>query len=59
MLGLLFDSMMEEVGLNQEQLLHFIEIGLKSQFAALFEQILYAEDFLMFKDIMVRRNREL
>lgn len=59
MLGLLFDSMMEEVGLEQEKLLELISIGMRGKYAPLFEQILIADDFLKFKAIMLKRNNEL
>lgn len=55
----LFDSVMEEIGLAEEELLELIAQGLESKNKRLFEQLLICDDFLKFKEVMVKRNRAL
>lgn len=56
----LFDSMMTQLGLDQELLLELIEKGLKSTVNnKVFEQLLYIDDFLKFKSMMLKRNAKL
>lgn len=59
MVGSLFDGMMQEVGLDDEKLVELLERGFQSKEKKLFNQLLLCDDFLKFKDLMVRRNRVL
>lgn len=51
--------MMEEIGMSQEKLAEIIEKGLESKEKKIFNQLLLADDFLRFKDLMVKRNKVL
>lgn len=55
----MFDSMMSELGLDQELLVEMIDKGLNSSNKKIFEQLLYIDDFLKFKGIMLKRNAKL
>lgn len=55
----LFDSVMEDIGIDSKTLVHEIGRGLESKSKKVFEQLLYVEDFLMFKGMMLKRNIEL
>ena len=53
------DGMMEEIGMGQEKLAELIEKGLESKQKKIFNQLLLADDFLRFKDLMLKRNKIL
>jgi hypothetical protein len=56
----LVDGMMNEVGIDEEKLGAVIEKGLKSQqHRKYFEQLLVIDNFLVFKKLMIKRNKEL
>lgn len=55
----LFDGMMQEVGLDDEKLAELLEKGFDSKHKKIFNQLLLADDFLKFKQLMVNRNRTL
>lgn len=59
MVGGLFDGMMEEVGLDNEQLAYLLEKGFESKQRKIFAQLLLVDDFLKFKTLMVNRNKAL
>ena len=58
-MGNLVDGMMEEIGMSQEKLAELIEKGLESKQKKIFNQLLLADDFLRFKDLMLKRNKIL
>lgn len=51
--------MMRDVGLSEEKLVEILEKGFQSKERKLFNQLLLCDDFLKFKDLMLRRNRAL
>ena len=51
--------MMEEIGMSQEKLAEIIERGMESREKKLFNQLLLADDFMRFKDLMLKRNKAL
>jgi hypothetical protein len=51
--------MMEEIGLDQEKLAELLEKGFQSKDRKLFNQLLLADDFLRFKELMLKRNKTL
>ena len=55
----LFDSVMEDLGIDQNALVFEIGKGLESKNKKVFEQLLYVEDFLKFKNMMLKRNTTL
>jgi len=55
----LFDGMMQEVGLDNEQLAELLDRGFNSKQKKVFNQLLLADDFLKFKHLMVNRNKAL
>lgn len=55
----LFDSFMQEIGLEADELVELIQKGLQSKNKKVFEQLLICDDFLKFKEIMVKRNKKL
>jgi hypothetical protein len=55
----LFDGMMQEVGLDDERLALLLERGFQSKEKKIFAQLLLCDDFLKFKEIMVKRNKQL
>jgi len=55
----LFDGMMQEVGLDDEKLAELLEKGFDSKHKKIFNQLLLADDFLKFKQLMVNRNKTL
>lgn len=55
----MISQLMEEVGIDEKLLLKFVEIGLKSKQKKIFEQLLIVDNFLVFKKLMVKRNKEL
>lgn len=55
----LFDGMMSEVGLDEEKLAELLEKGFQSKHRKIFNQLLLADDFLRFKQLMVSRNKTL
>ncbi|KAL4440973.1 hypothetical protein ABPG74_009386 [Tetrahymena malaccensis] len=56
----MIESLMAEIGIDEQKLLQYIEIGLKSpHHKKVFEQLLIVDNFLVFKKLMVKRNKEL
>jgi hypothetical protein len=55
----LFDSVMDELGIDSKTLVEEIGSGLGSKNKRVFEQLLYVEDFLKFKSMMLKRNTTL
>ena len=55
----LFDSVMNDIGIDSKTLVLEIGKGLEGKNRKVFEQLLYVEDFLMFKGMMLKRNVEL
>jgi hypothetical protein len=55
----LFDGMMSEVGLDEEKLAELLDKGFQSKHKKIFNQLLLADDFLRFKQLMVSRNKTL
>lgn len=55
----LFDSFMQDIGLESDELVELIAKGLESKNKKVFEQLLICDDFMKFKEIMVKRNRAL
>lgn len=54
------EKVMTDVGITEEQLMSYIETGLKSKtHRKIFEQLLIVDNFLVFKKLMVKRNKEL
>ena len=54
----LVDGMVEEIGITEEQFGSVIEKGLKSQsHKKYFEQLLIIDNFLVFKKLMIKRNK--
>lgn len=51
--------MMSEVGLDEEKLAELLEKGFQSKHRKIFNQLLLADDFLRFKQLMVSRNKTL
>lgn len=51
--------MMKEVGLTEDKLVQILEKGFMSKEKKLFHQLLLCDDFLKFKDLMLRRNKAL
>lgn len=53
-------QLLEDIGIDEQLLLKFVEIGLKSpNHKKIFEQLLIVDNFLVFKKLMVKRNKEL
>lgn len=50
---------MDDIGIDSKTLVAEIAKGLESKSKKVFEQLLYVEDFLMFKGMMLKRNIEL
>jgi hypothetical protein len=48
-----------ELGANQEQFLKAAKIGLESKDKKYFEQLIACDNYLYFKNMMVRRNFQL
>lgn len=59
LVGSLFDGMMKEIGLDDEKLVDLLEKGFESKQKKLFNQLLLCDDFLKFKELMVKRNKAL
>ena len=60
MVGTLFDDMVQEVGLDDDQLAQILEKGFESsKHKKIFNQLLLVDDFLAFKRLMVSRNKAL
>lgn len=55
----LFDSMIQEVGLDDDKLAELLEKGFESKHKKIFNQLLLADDFVRFKTLMVNRNKSL
>ncbi|EAS02105.3 ARF-like 2-binding protein BART protein (macronuclear) [Tetrahymena thermophila SB210] len=56
----MIETLMAEIGIDEQKLLQYIEIGLKSpHHKKVFEQLLIVDNFLVFKKLMVKRNKEL
>jgi len=53
------DSMVKELGISDELLEKCLMKGLRSKQHKLFEQILVVDNFLAFKKIMLKKNKEL
>lgn len=53
------DSMVQELGITDELLEKCLMKGLRSKQHKLFEQILVVDNFLAFKKIMIKKNKEL
>lgn len=51
--------MMSEIGLTEDKLIDILEKGFQSKEKKLFNQLLLCDDFLKFKDLMLRRNKAL
>ena len=51
--------MMQEVGLTEDRLILILEKGFQSKEKKLFNQLFLCDDFLKFKELMLRRNRAL
>ena len=51
---------MAEVGIDEEKFYNIASIGLKDKHhRKIFEQLLIIDNFLVFKKLMVKRNKEL
>lgn len=50
---------MDDIGIDSKTLVLEIGKGLEGKNRKVFEQLLYVEDFLMFKGMMLKRNVEL
>ena len=59
LVGNLFDGMMQEVGLTEDRLILILEKGFQSKEKKLFNQLFLCDDFLKFKELMLRRNKAL
>lgn len=61
MIESMIETLMIEIGIDEQKLLQYIEIGLKSSHhhKKVFEQLLIVDNFLVFKKLMVKRNKEL
>ena len=59
LVGSLFDSMVQEVGLDDDKLAELLEKGFESKQKKIFNQLLLADDFLRFKSLMLNRNKAL
>lgn len=55
----LFDSMVQEVGLDDDKLAELLERGFEGKHKKIFNQLLLADDFVRFKTLMVNRNKAL
>lgn len=56
----LIDGMVKDLGIAEDQLYGVIKRGLKnSHHRKVFEQLLVIDNFMVFKRLMVKRNREL
>ena len=54
------DNLLREVGIDEETFAKNVEKGLKSKNSKkYFEQLLVIDNFLVFKKLMVKRNKEL
>ncbi|EGR31963.1 leucine rich repeat protein [Ichthyophthirius multifiliis] len=54
------EDLMNEVGISQDKLLQYIEIGLQNKrHSKIFEQLILVDNFLAFKMMMVKRNKQL
>lgn len=54
----LIDGVMKEVGISEELLEECIVQGLKTKRKKLFEQLLVCDNFLAFKKVMIKKNKE-
>lgn len=60
MIESMIECLMSEIGVDETKLLQYIEIGLKSSHhRKVFEQLLIVDNFLVFKKLMIKRNKEL
>lgn len=57
----MMEQLMQDIGVDDEEYLRkVIEIGLKNKkHKKYFEQLLVVENFLVFKKLMLKRNKEL
>jgi hypothetical protein len=51
--------MMQEVGLDDDKLAELLDKGFDSKHKKIFNQLLLADDFLKFKQMMLNRNKSL
>jgi hypothetical protein len=51
--------MMKEIGVDDEKLMLLLEKGFQSKERKYFNQLLLCDDFLKFKALMVKRNKQL
>ncbi|KRX01960.1 hypothetical protein PPERSA_07605 [Pseudocohnilembus persalinus] len=57
---IMVDQLMQDIGINEEQFYQMSLIGLRNKnHRKIFEQILIVDNFLVFKKLMVKRNKEL
>lgn len=61
MIEAMMEQLMQDIGVDDEEYLRkIIEIGLKNKkHKKYFEQLLVVENFLVFKKLMLKRNKEL
>ena len=50
---------MKDLGLNEEQFFFAVKMGLETKDKQYFEKIITIDNFLVFKNIMTRRNMQL
>jgi len=56
----LVEGVMKELGINEDKFMEIMERGLKNpEHRKVFEQLLIVDNFLVFKKLMVKRNKEL
>ncbi len=55
----LLEKLMKDLGLGEEQFLLAVKIGLETENKKYFERILTVDNFIVFKNIMNKRNMEL
>ena len=55
----LIDGVMKEVGISEQLLEECIAKGLRTKRRRLFEQLLVCDNFLAFKRVMIKKNKEL
>lgn len=53
------DNMVKELGISDDLLERCLNKGLRSNHRKLFEQILVVDNFMAFKRIMIKKNKEL
>jgi len=54
------EGMLQDLGIDEENFAKCLAIGLKNQHhRKIFEQLLLIDNFLVFKRLMVKRNKEL